>query len=358
MPLLQQDALGSFAGSVDVLGLDQDRTRSALYCFGVVGIAILVLVSAINVWFESGALVGITLGTAVVVAGCLVDLRRSGRTRPIIHVYGLLMVMLSFALVHSGGVRGNGHLWLFIFPPVCYFLMGLRYGSAYFLVMLATVAVVLFSPYFKATGYPYDGAFGVRYLIALVGVAGISFWYEVIRQRMHQALLASFQAAEERGRHDELTGMLNRRGGMTMLNHYRHVCDRRGEPCTVMMVDLDHFKQVNDTYGHSVGDEVLSGASQMLRAAMRAQDVGIRWGGEEFLFLLPDTQIEGARVVAVNVLEQLRAQGLPSSVGKLDLTCSIGLAQRQGEEALEQTIARADNLLYEAKRLGRNRYEG
>jgi diguanylate cyclase (GGDEF)-like protein len=343
---------------IDPVFMEDERVKQSLVAFGLIAIALLLVISVVNLATESGKLVWFTLVMSAIIAGCLINVRVSGRTTLTKHLYGLLMTIMAFELILSGGVQGNGHLWIFILPPVCYLLMGMLWGSVYFALILCVTALVLFSSWFTGSAYPYNTAFGIRFEMAMIGVAGMSLWYELIRRRMHRELAESYQRIKDVSRHDELTGLFNRRGGMELIEHYKHVCERQASHCSVMMIDIDYFKRVNDTYGHAVGDEVLRGVCQTLGETVRSQDIGIRWGGEEFIYLLPGTDIDGARRIAQKALAQVRNQPIKSAVGEIRVTCSIGIAQRAAGESSMRFIERADALLYEAKQSGRDRVAG
>jgi len=154
---------------------------------------------------------------------------------------------------------------------------------------------------------------------------------------------------------DELTGLYNRR-------YVSHVFEtatraRPGRAISLMMIDVDHFKKVNDTYGHEAGDQVLREMGQLMKAGFPRTDVLGRFGGEEFMVLLPDTTIEGARIAADRLIGAVREQPFGNPKGQpLYCTVSIGVAQwKGGDETFLQLIRRADEALYEAKREGRNR---
>jgi len=154
---------------------------------------------------------------------------------------------------------------------------------------------------------------------------------------------------------DELTGLHNRRHMMEVLNQHQRRLDRSGHHrFCLALLDLDHFKRINDTHGHGVGDEVLRYFAQQARSVMREVDVLARWGGEEFLLLLVDTSPELAQIG----IERIRAQlaHAPLSVGELTLqvTFSAGLTGYWGTESLDACIDRADHALYQAKHNGRN----
>ncbi len=146
---------------------------------------------------------------------------------------------------------------------------------------------------------------------------------------------------------DALTGLLNRRGWDRELEGAVRLARRTGRPFTVALVDLDHFKKFNDTYGHLEGDRMLAEFASYARSAVRDVDVVARWGGEEFSVMLRDTDQESA----YEVLDRLRA-GCPGEV-----TCSIGYADVAAGASVAESLARADAALYAAKRSGRDRVE-
>jgi len=121
-------------------------------------------------------------------------------------------------------------------------------------------------------------------------------------------------------------------------------------------LDIDHFKQCNDTHGHAAGDRVLCQLGQCILNTIREGDLAARWGGEEFLILLPDTPLEDASRFAARLLEQIRASGIAVGHQTIGITASIGLAEQSDRDlSLDDLIARADQALYEAKHQGHNR---
>jgi two-component system cell cycle response regulator len=150
-------------------------------------------------------------------------------------------------------------------------------------------------------------------------------------------------------REDALTGLSNRRAILTQLGGMVSAARRHGHPLSIAVLDLDHFKRINDSHGHKTGDQVLVAAARVLGAHLRAEDQLGRLGGEEFLVLLPDTDVSAA----VHVAEKLRAE-LAAARTTVPVTVSIGLATWDGE-APEDLLHRADEALYAAKSAGRDR---
>jgi two-component system cell cycle response regulator len=168
-------------------------------------------------------------------------------------------------------------------------------------------------------------------------------------KELQQELVAQGMRLEALLREDALTGLSNRRAILTQLGGMVSGARRHGHPLSVAIVDLDHFKRINDSQGHAVGDEVLIAAVRAMGAHTRAEDQLGRLGGEEFLVLLPDTDAEAAHSVA----EKLRAE-VAECDAPVPVTCSVGVATWDGEPA-ETLLARADEALYAAKDAGRDR---
>ena len=164
---------------------------------------------------------------------------------------------------------------------------------------------------------------------------------------------------EQLAQTDPLTQLLNRRALTERINAEMERALRYDSSLSLLMVDLDHFKRINDTYGHLVGDDVLRDFAKLLTATIRTTDVVARYGGEEFLVLLPEADEAGAEHFAERIRAAVEKQEFGARVGHpaLKLTASIGVATFPAAriESLEDLLARADAALYRAKADGRNR---
>ena len=156
---------------------------------------------------------------------------------------------------------------------------------------------------------------------------------------------------------DGLTGMLNRRAFFEGADSARLLALRLRKPIALMMLDLDHFKRLNDGFGHACGDEALRVFSDTARAMLREHDLMGRLGGEEFALALPGTTLEGARQAAERLRVAVAEAPLLTCAGSYRMTVSIGLVMIEPNEALTAALARADHALYAAKTGGRNRVE-
>jgi diguanylate cyclase (GGDEF)-like protein len=158
-------------------------------------------------------------------------------------------------------------------------------------------------------------------------------------------------------RFDELTGLCNRRYLFDRLTQEMMRTRRYGSPLSILLVDLDHFKRINDTYGHLMGDTVLATVASVIRDTIRATDIPGRYGGEEICIVLTETKIEGARLVAERLRRRIATEQFPAAAGRMfQVTCSIGLVEYQDNiKDLVAFVELADRALYQAKALGRNR---
>jgi len=180
---------------------------------------------------------------------------------------------------------------------------------------------------------------------------------QVRRKRYADRLRENVQAALELALVDALTGLNNRRFLETHLAASLDRAAHMGRPLSLMIIDVDHFKSVNDTCGHDAGDEVLKGLAQRMRRIVRSADLVCRLGGEEFVIVMPDTPLSISAKVAERV--RLAVQSTPfkidASGGKLSVTVSIGLAERTMDANPDALLRRADKALYDSKSSGRNR---
>jgi diguanylate cyclase (GGDEF)-like protein/PAS domain S-box-containing protein len=155
---------------------------------------------------------------------------------------------------------------------------------------------------------------------------------------------------------DPLTGAFNRREFTSLADQESQRANRYNRPLAIMMLDLDHFKKLNDTYGHAAGDKALQRFTTLCCNALRTVDIFGRWGGEEFVTLLPETDAEGAVVIAERLRKLVSQNSLIYNNQKISFTTSIGIAQyRSGELTVEGPLSRADSAVYDAKKAGRNR---
>jgi len=198
-------------------------------------------------------------------------------------------------------------------------------------------------PPFVIDGLHYFNVVGV--MIILIFLAG--YYYFLINK--------AAAALHEMASTDPLTQLKNRRAISDVIKREEGRVRRGPHQLSFILCDLDHFKRINDTRGHDVGDLVLTTVSQALSGGIRDVDYIARWGGEEFLAVLPDTDEQGAMVVAERLRSKVATLQTQAGGQALPISMTLGVATKLPGETAEQTIARADAALYEGKRSGRNR---
>ncbi|MCW4150006.1 sensor domain-containing diguanylate cyclase [Halomonas sp. 18H] len=172
------------------------------------------------------------------------------------------------------------------------------------------------------------------------------------RKRLEERLQRANERLHYLAHHDELTGLLNRRAGLQRLEQELSRSSRYGSPLSIAMFDLDNFKAINDTYGHSVGDDILQEVTAKVNETLRETDLQIRLGGEEFLVIMPEVNAENAR----QAMERVRAAVAQTTFTQraLTVTLSAGVAGYV-EASTTRLLDHADKAMYQAKQLGRNR---
>jgi len=202
-----------------------------------------------------------------------------------------------------------------------------------------------------ATGYLAKGTLSTEKLRHAIDAA-LDRW-----ARLQQAM-ADKEKLEKLANFDSLTGLYNRRAILGKLRELINLANRYREHFSVIMLDVDHFKSVNDRYGHLVGDEVLARLATLIRQNVRETDIVGRYGGEEFIIILPKTDLSSAWVAAERVRTMIESAEMKDSAGnKFNVTVSQGVASWERGEDAYSLISRADEALYKAKEKGRNRVQ-
>ena len=174
----------------------------------------------------------------------------------------------------------------------------------------------------------------------------------VLHARTNLEAAAQLRAAADT---DALTGLINRRRMSDWMDRHVQAARQNSVPLTVLLIDVDHFKSINDRHGHAVGDAMLVEVGVALARTLRRDDVLARWGGEEFMALLPNADMTAARDIAERARQAVATMQPHAARGNVSVTVTIGIAQWSPGESLEATIHRADIALYQGKNEGRNR---
>ena len=316
-------------------------------CFGVYSFLI-------DFW-SMGALLLLISG-ALVTARIFLDPSRPPNEQPIsatILIGSLFALMI--LLIVTGGYDNSGVMWIYILPPVALFFGGLRAGLIILSLFVCTITVLLFYPDNQLLQTTYTLSFKIRFLLSLLTTILFSAVYEYTRQRSIQRIQNLNNKFEHLAMHDVLTELPNRRFIQDELNRELARAKRNNSVFSLVLCDIDKFKQVNDDYGHDCGDQVLRYIADMLNGSVRKQDLVARWGGEEFLILLPDTPAQSAEHLAELVRYKLANHHYETENLTLRITASFGISELNCHKTINQALSEADEALYAAKRQGRNR---
>lgn len=200
----------------------------------------------------------------------------------------------------------------------------------------------------------HDPAVSRKVVLGIDGTR-LAFPAELAAGIMVRPLKSFFEAMKIQAHYDSLTGCFNRHAGNRIIQEELEKFSGKGVPFSILLADIDHFKKINDGYGHQVGDSVLKSLAAVMRRALRRYDVLCRWGGEEFLILLRGTLVEEANLIAERVRRLVEENAFdPFAAGGL-VTVSIGGCCMPPGKEFERLFAEADSALYSSKSKGRNR---
>lgn len=268
-------------------------------------------------------------------------------------------VCITVLTYYFGGLRSPVTLWLLCCPVVAMFLGGRKTAAAWFCIVMATLLAffLIDTPghYYPVTVEDHGP---LLWFLADAGLMTIVvfyvYLYEFTKNRGYLHLEQALAQIGELAKRDELTGAYNRRHVLALIAEQRERMKRSSDHFCIALLDLDLFKRINDTYGHVAGDAVLRLFSNTISTQLRASDTFGRYGGEEFLVLMPATTNNDAIIVAERIRAAVAGLDLSDISPELHLTVSIGVSQYHSGQDMTDLINCADTALYTAKHGGRN----
>jgi diguanylate cyclase (GGDEF)-like protein len=339
---------------LDSEAVEHWRTQFVVQIFCTIGLVFLLVLAINNVTSGRPVIAAIDLALAVIALVNVLALRRTGDHARAKYITSGLLLFLYFWLLTTGGVEGTGPMWCYVFVIMLMFVHGLREGTILLGAVFAATAVVLLAPVPVPWMASYPEALMGRFLPSLLALIIMAILYEYSRERA-QRHMAWMSARMTRAAHtDSLTELPNRRYMTERIGAAQERLEQ-GEPYTLIEADLDGFKSVNDRYGHDAGDRLLAVIAERLASGIRDQDVLGRWGGEEFLVLLPGTRADEARTVAERLRERVSRHPVTVSGQRIPLTVSIGLSEAVRGDSRDAILRRTDGFMYAAKQAGGDR---
>ena len=351
-----------------------EDTRQALrirrYLMGAGASVLSVVVLVIAYRFGSMPWSAALTGTAMILALTVIFylLFRSGLNRhfadPSLTTEMIVCAIIVFVYLMYHAPAARNVLSLFYLVAM---LFGVLRLSTPRLMSIAGLALLAHGTMLYLSEVRQPGANSSESLVQFTVLAVVLPWFAAmggyvnsLRHRLsdsNRQLKDAYERIEQVAIHDELTGLYNRRFLMEVLAREQSRARRMNSAFAVCLFDIDHFKAINDTYGHAVGDAVLKHFALISNSGLREVDVLGRYGGEEFLLILPDTDRSGACTGAERVRAAIEAAGFPQLPAdrRVTVTVTIGVAASGRDETVEALIGRADGALYEGKAAGRNR---
>ena len=290
----------------------------------------------------------------LVIANTLAFSNEASRTRKKIGMITIVGLLFGY-LIMTGGESNTGPLWFYVFPPLLFYLTDLKTGTAVLLFCYLVAVIVFQFPDLPLVSAQYDADFKIRFFAALTFESIFCFVLEASRLNARKELMDLAKAHQHAAQTDELTGLSNRRDMQHRLNDEYSRYQRSGHHFSIALIDLDFFKHINDDYGHDAGDQVLREFSQLMQSVIRQADVASRWGGEEFLILLPDTSLLQALTLAERLRLKTSRHEFTFAGESLPVTISAGVCSIAKTGSINELLKQADLHLYSAKETGRNR---
>jgi diguanylate cyclase (GGDEF)-like protein len=247
------------------------------------------------------------------------------------------------------------HYYLLMFIPG--FFVSLRTSKA----MVAAVLLWCFYVGLNALTYfvqPLEPlAPGALVVLRYFNISVVFAMFAYLSSYYYRTIIEAQDRLSRLAMTDPLTGLYNRRHILDLANYEAVQLKRNTTPLSIIIADIDHFKRINDTHGHEAGDAVLVAVSQAIKTTVREQDSASRWGGEEFLIILPETDLEHGVAVARRIRESVAIIQVPMEKEPISVSITLGVTSYRIGESISDAISRADAALYKGKAGGRNRVE-
>ena len=263
-----------------------------------------------------------------------------------------------------GWGMGFGMILLFIMP-IPFYLPLKKFATPYLFSLVPLSLYIVMMGIFGRTGvgglYTFDDpvlknmVYGFNIAVGATIMIYISSIYMINRELMQYKLMVKNESLKKLAAIDPLTQLFNRRAMGEHIRMMQRTCEQTGRGYVVCLGDIDDFKKINDTYGHEAGDDALKIAAGIIGRNVPAEGYAGRWGGEEFLFVIPNAGIDTGAECAENIRNAIAAKKLSSEKGNYSITITIGISAGEAWEDVEKVISRADAQLYKGKEAGKNR---
>lgn len=291
------------------------------------------------------------LANAAIALGAMAYSRATDRVKGVSFILSVQAGVLAAFLVIHGGIEGSGVYFSFSLTLMMITLgfSSMRLSAYMSLGFLGVVASGLYGAF--PGGHDYPDFHKSRILMGLAAICMMAIFFEWIRGKSYAAITHTAEKLDLDASHDPLTGLLNRRGFENNVN----AMDDEDFPAVLAIIDIDHFKKINDENGHAAGDATLRFLGGYLRDSVKGRDLVCRWGGEEFLVLFTHLSFDSGSIVLDQIRDEVSSRTITQSGKNFHMTFSAGVVEILSRNAFLSGLKMADQHLYHAKRSGRNR---
>jgi len=329
--------------------IELQRKLLLMRFFAVAGNLVMVPLLGVSLFFQRWEAAIILAMVIVIITSAILHAHRNQRTGPASVFVATGLWLFSSYLTVTGGVNGTGVYFSFSLVVLMIMMAGLRTG----LTLGLGYCAVVFLSFGLDAGFTYDYPQGTRVRIgaSTAFIVLLTLVAEWIHLQSYSAIKFTAETHRRNSLTDSLTTLVNRAGLERTLSKWRN----SRQPAVVVLIDIDHFKAINDRYGHDIGDKVLSAFAKVLRNNLKQDDVVCRWGGEEFIILFSDVSERKAAEVMDSLRELVDGRTFTFGDEEVRVQFSAGVAAFEGEQGFHEGLKRADQRVYQAKRAGRNR---
>lgn len=337
--------------------LISDKSYWSLFTIGF-RLALIVHALFIPMFYFIGSslLAMVNVGSVILYTSCLVLLKRK-QYSVVISLAWLEIIGHAVLATRAVGWDGGFHYYLLIFIPLIFASVARKTVQKVILMVLICLVYILMDIHLRdivpLTIVSGDVLTPIRYTNIIINFAFLSYVTFFYINTVDKAKNRLFWHATT----DPLTGLFNRRHQVDVIEYERKQFKRSGKSFSFILADIDDFKAINDSHGHDTGDRILINISNLLLSTLREQDSTARWGGEEYLILLPNTPLDQAVEIAERLKQAITSDDININGNDISLTITMGISEYRDGESIDACIMRADEALYRGKKNGKDRIE-
>ncbi len=266
----------------------------------------------------------------------------------------MICLLLFFYLIITGAANNTGMLWCYAVVPALFQMLGAKKGTIAIALLIAGASIIFYVPSLGILQADYTPTQMSRFIFSFLGLSILSFVHEYSRTQTNKRLHELKEQFKQASHIDTLTQLANRREARNRLDLIESFIEDPNYICSVVICDIDHFKQINDNYGHECGDYVLVQLAKIFTQLTREGDLVVRWGGEEFLLIFPETSPQQAVDICSKIKQHLAETEFEHQDYKIKLSLSFGISSIDKLQSTRSALVKADHALYAAKNNGRN----